>query len=78
MLGNVYEFVKDTYTDNRQRLEENTMDPCIVNIRRNSWGVMRGGCFYKDVWCCSVWERRAVTKLGSGNLGFRTVIVQRG
>lgn len=77
MLGNVYEFVKDTYTDNQKRLEENTIDPCIMNVRRNSSGIMRGGCYYKDAQNCSVWERREVGKYGSYHIGFRTVIVQR-
>ena len=77
MLGNVYEFVKDTYTDNQKRLEESTIDPCIMNVRRNSSGIMRGGCYYKDAQNCSVWERREVGKYGSYHIGFRTVIVQR-
>lgn len=77
MLGNVYEYVKDTYTDNQKRLEESTIDPCIMNVRRNSAGIMRGGCYYKDWLSCSVWERREVHKLGIEHIGFRTVIVQR-
>ena len=77
MLGNVYEYVKDTYTDNQKRLEESTIDPCIMNVRRNSSGIMRGGCYYKDWLSCSVWERREVHKLGIYHIGFRTVIVQR-
>ena len=77
MLGNVYEYVKDTYTDNKKRLEESTVDPCILNTRRNSSGIMRGGCFYKDRLNCSVWERREVHKEGIYHIGFRTVIVIR-
>lgn len=77
MLGNVYEYVKDTYTDNKKRLEESTVDPCIMNVRRNSSAIMRGGCYYKDWLSCSVWERREVHKEGIYHIGFRTVIVPR-
>ncbi len=77
MLGNVYEYVKDTYTDNMRRLEENTTDPCILNVKRNSSGIMRGGCYYKDGLSCSVWERREVHKEGIYHIGFRTVLVAR-
>ena len=75
--SSLYEYVKDTYTDNQKRLEESTVDPCIMNVRRNSSGIMRGGCYYKYWLSCSVWERREVHKEGIYHIGFRTVIVPR-
>ena len=74
MLGNVYEFVKDTYSTHFKRV--NPVDPCVINKRRNASAIMRGGCYYKNWMQCAVWERREVGKYGGYHIGFRVVITE--